>query len=934
MAESEIIARTGELEALDRFLDRVTREPAAMVLEGQPGIGKTTVWRQVFERAARRSLVVLSCRPVEVEAKLAFASLTDLLAPVAEAILPQLPEPQRAALEVALMRASPHGTPPSARAVAMAALSALRLLAVASPVVLAVDDQQWLDPASADALAFALRRLGDHRVGVVSAMRVQTEPVGDPLALDRAFAGRVERIRIAPLSLSALHHVIRLHLDHVFPRPTLRHIAETSGGNPFFALELARALIKAGAYPGPGDPLPVPDTLMSLVLQRLDRLPARARATLLTVSALSAPTVDLVHQVAGGDDAAATLARAEQARIVEIHDRQIRFVHPLLASAVYSSASPAKCRAIHRRLAGVIAAPEERARHLALAATQPDEQVARALDEASRLARQRGAPDAAADLQERAARLTPSDDAQARCRRQIRAAEHFFHAGDRGHARRLLEDVLAQRATGPVRAKALHLLGQIRGQEDSFVDAVRHLEEALRHADEPAASVPIRLDLAFATFSAGDLPRAMSFAREALADAERLGDPGLIADALSAVVLGKLFTGLGGDRAGMQRALALEDRSRTGQLLLRPTSMAGQLAVYEGRLSDADALLREICEWATERGEESELPFVLSHLTRLEWWRGNFAAAGCYAEEALFLAVQSGSDTMRSVGLAHRGAARGGSGDIAGAEADLAEGMALAQKTGYVQALTLLLTAQAFVELSLGNATAAGRTLAPLVAVVEASGIAEPFVTFFVPDAVEALIAVGELSRAQALLDLFARRAQELDRGWAIAGAARCLSLLATTQGDLDAGVAAAEEAVARWEQLEMRVELGRTLITLGQVRRRRGERRAARAALERARTVFHGLGAPLWAQRADEELHRIPIRRGAPEGLTPTEERVADLAGAGRTNREVAQALFMSPKTVEANLTRIYSKLGIHSRAELGAYMLERRRAPGPARE
>ncbi len=163
---------------------------------------------------------------------------------------------------------------------------------------------------------------------------------------------------------------------------------------------------------------------------------------------------------------------------------------------------------------------------------------------------------------------------------------------------------------------------------------------------------------------------------------------------------------------------------------------------------------------------------------------------------------------------------------------------------------------------------------------------------------------------------------------------ALCRSLLATARGDLDAGIAAAEDAVLRWRQLEMPIEFGRALLVLGRVRRRRGERRLAREALTEAAAIFRAHGAKLWAERATEELSRIPIRRGASDDLTPTEEQVATLVGAGRTNREVARTLFMSPKTVEANLTRIYRKLGLRSRAELGLRMLERRKPAAPTKK
>jgi DNA-binding CsgD family transcriptional regulator len=932
MTVSEIIGRTAELEAIDRFLARLEREPAAVVFEGLPGIGKTTVWQQLFGRAAGRSLTVLSCRPVEAEAKLAFASLADLLEPVAQDVLPRLPETQRAALDVALMRASPQGAPPSARAVAMAVLSSLRILAEQAPVVLAIDDQQWLDRASAEALAFALRRIGDRRVGVVATMRVDDERARDSLGLDAALAGRIERHRLGPLSLSALHHVIRAQLDHVFARPALRRIADASGGNPFFALELARALVEAGAHPGPGEPLPVPDTLASLVRRRLDGLPSRVREMLLVASALSAPTVELVRQAVGHRNGDTALARAEEARMIEVHDGHVRFAHPLLAAAVYSSASPEKRHEVHAVLADVVAAAEERARHLAFAASQPDADVARALDGAAVLARRRGAPDTAGELQEQAARLTPDDDWPASRRRRTRAAEHFIHAGNRGRARALLEGVLVEVGAGDERAAALHLLGQIREHEESFADAIACFDEALVHAADAGSRAAIKLDLAFATFSAGDASRALAVAREALADAEQLGEPGLLADALSFVVACGFITGLGSDHAALKRALALEDRTRTVQLDVRPSSIAGVLALYEGRLSDGNALLREMCDWLAERGEESGLPMLLAHLSWLEWWRGDFAAAAAWAEEGRVLAEQSGSKAARAVAVVHRSRARAASGDVNGARADIAEARRLLDETGYFQSLLPLLSGQAVLELSLGDAAAAERAIAPLVALVETAGIGDPFIAHFVPDAVEALVRGGQPARSESLLALFADRATVLDRPWAIASAARCRSILASAKGDLDAALAAAEEAVRRWEQLEMPVDLGRALMTLGQVRRRRGDRRGAKDVLERACALFQRIGARSWMERAAEELRRIPTRRGATDDLTPTEERVAELAAAGRTNREVAKALFMSPKTVEANLARIYGKLRIRSRAELGARMLERGRLRGPA--
>jgi predicted ATPase len=218
------VGRERELAAIERLLVTVEQGPRAIVLEGEPGIGKTTLWQAAFEQAGARDLQVLSCRPVEAEAKLAFASLGDLLAPIADAGLPALPEPQRIALEVALLRAAPTGAPPDRRAVGTAVCSLLRRCVGDTPIVVAVDDVQWLDRASAAALSFALRRLHDSPIRVLVALRLEPGPPADPLGLERTLPGRFERLRLEPLSLSGLYHVIKRQLDHVFPRPTLQRI--------------------------------------------------------------------------------------------------------------------------------------------------------------------------------------------------------------------------------------------------------------------------------------------------------------------------------------------------------------------------------------------------------------------------------------------------------------------------------------------------------------------------------------------------------------------------------------------------------------------------------------------------------------------------------------------------------------------------------------
>jgi ATP/maltotriose-dependent transcriptional regulator MalT len=498
----------------------------------------------------------------------------------------------------------------------------------------------------------------------------------------------------------------------------------------------------------------------------------------------------------------------------------------------------------------------------------------------------------------------------------------------------LAEAVLGDEPSGHDRSQALHVLGRVGGQEDAFAEAIAQLEEALAHCDEPRTRTTIRLDLAHVVYHASDVKRAIEVSRGTVEEAERLGDPGIVAIALAMQVLGRFIAGLGSDPAGMARALALEDRTHDCQMLLRPTAIAGILAVYEARVADAERHLREICDWARERGEESGIPFLLFNRSRIAWLQGDLAQAVALADEALLLTQQIGSDRLRTLALVHRSRAHATRGDLALARSDLATARSLIEQTGHLQAIPWLLASEGLLALTEGDAGAAEQALAPLVAHVAANGVREPMQAYFLPDAIEALIRLGDLERADGLLEGFARRAVEFDRPWAIANAARCRSALALARGQLDVALASAEDSVRGWAALGMPIERGRALLFLGEARRHRREHALARQTFEEARDLFAAFDALPWAARATDELRRVPIRRRATDDLTPSEERVAALAATGQTNQQVAKALFMSPKTVEAHLSRVYGKLGIRSRAELGARMAARREdsaPPGP---
>ena len=436
-----IVGREAELGAVERFLDGVPTGPTALVIEGEAGIGKTTVWLAAVEAAESRALRVLKARPAESEAKLSYAALADLVGAAFDETRAMLPPVQERALGAALLRAEADEAT-HARTTATALVTVLATLAAQGPVLVAVDDVQWLDPASEEALAFAVRRLPSG-LGVLVARRA--EPGGElPLGLARALPEeRLGRIAPGPLSLAALHHLVKARLGSSLPRPLLARLADASGGNPFFALEMARALAGRAGDHSAGEPLPVPQSLEELVAARVSGLSAPARQVLLATTALSHPTAATLAQALPADDVQAGLLEAEEAGVLVTEQDRVRFSHPLLASFVYGSASAERRRQLHARLAAVVVDAEERGRHLALSATEPDEPTAAELEQAAGQAAKRGAQRAAAELYEASRRLTPEGRSADVVRRTLREASAVLAGGDVAGARSLAERAAA-----------------------------------------------------------------------------------------------------------------------------------------------------------------------------------------------------------------------------------------------------------------------------------------------------------------------------------------------------------------------------------------------------------------------------------------------------------------------------------------------------------
>ncbi|MGH3024150.1 MAG: helix-turn-helix transcriptional regulator [Gaiellaceae bacterium] len=911
----QLVGRDEELASVVAFLESTELLPGALLLEGEAGIGKTTLLRAGVATATQMGFRVLSARPVEAESRLSFVALGDLLEGSLGEVQDVLPGPQRRALQVALLLSEPVGRPPDRRAVGSAVLSALRALAEAAPLLVVVDDLHWLDRASATVLQFALRRLGNEPIGVLAACREGLGPM--PLELGAAFPGeRLHRVRVGPLSLGALGRFLRDRLEAPFARPTLRRIHESSGGNPFFALELARALQLRGRLLEPGERMPVPAELHELAGGRLASLPAETVAALEAAAALSQPTLGLVSAATG--EGAGVLEPAVEAQVVELDGDRVRFTHPLLAAAACGSAESR--RELHGRLAEIVVDPEERARHLALAARGPDPSVASALEEAARGAAARGSPAAAAELAEQAARLTPPDRAEEARRRTADAAYYHFESGDSRRARTTFERLARDLPAGPERAGVLVRLALTRAYDDDVHAATDLNRQALEEAEAGSVTRVQALTALSATLfrRREQLAEALDRAKAAVDLATDLGDLALVGDALGVQLMAEAALGRAEAAATLERLLQVEPAGGHIRLQAEPRWHAAIAWMWWEQLERAGHAFAELIQLGYESGDESFLPYVYVLGAQNDCLRGDFERAASQADDGREIAEQVGQEALAGYALAVHALVDAHRGRVDEARRGGERSLALARRTRSRPTLHFASSALGLLELSLGRASAAAERLAPLVEFARAEQMCEPSLARFTLDYVQASIEVGRLEEAEAACGWYESHAARLGRRGALASSWRCRGLLVAARGDLEEACTTLERALAEHDRVPMPFERARTLLALGSVLRRARQRRAAREALRQARAVFEELGAALWAEKAGAELARIGGRSARPGELTPAERRIAELVGQGRSNKEVAAELVVTVRTVESNLTRVYRKLGVRSRAEL----------------
>lgn len=911
-----IIGRDDELQTALGALE--ANRP--VLLEGPAGIGKTALWASVVTQAQGRGWRVLSCAPAESESLLPYAALADLLTPLSERV-DALSPPQRAAAQVVLL--SEHSDEPvDERSVAAATRSLLASVMDddRAPVLLAVDDAQWLDGPSARVIAFAVRR--SNLVRVLATQRAGSADVGAPLGLDRLSGVEVEKILVAPLGVGALHHVLRARLGTTVHRPLLARIVREAGGNPLLTIGLTQAVLRLPRLPLATDDLPVAGgSLQQLVEDLFAALPPRTRRAVRLASLLSVPR--LADLRAAGVHAA-ELDRAEESRLVSVTPEQVVFAHPVYAAAVRSSIPVGVRRQMHRELADAVTDPDERARHLVSCAPEPDSAIAAELSEAARRQHVRGAPESAAGLYEHAAALTPASQGDERAERSLAAAQCWFAGGSYSAAARLAGE-LAAASTGATRAEALLLLAAVAFNSDdaSLGSAAEIAEEALLAAGDLRVLAG-RVHAHLALFhDAPDVARrhaSVAVATLSQASSKASADCELLSSALMLQLYQEVRAGLPPRPHLLEQGLALEGD--------RPSWLAGTVpAIWWSGIDEHDLArqrLDDMLGWATSRGDEAWEHEVVCHLAEIELLAGRFDAAGRHIAAALQLGEQLGSGLVSERWLA--GMLHAHRGELDDARAIAEAGLRTAEKSGSTWCRRIHLHLTGFVALSAGQMSEAATAYAAVAEASDALGLVESLAVRFEPDWIEACVATGDLDSAAAALERLAGRHQRLPRPWTALGLARGRVLLASARGsDPTAELDALEAALRAAPPSAVPLARARCLLAAGMAHRRARRKRLARQALTGALDAFLALGAAAFAVRASEEIARIGGRPPAPLGLTATEERVAQLAAEGRTNRVIADNLFLSPKTVEANLARVYRKLGIATRAELGVRMAAR---------
>lgn len=888
------------------------------MLEGPAGIGKSHLWREVGNYAEAEGCRVLRAQPAQAELRLVGSALIDLCDAVTDAELAELPQPQAAALSAALLRTTGEAAQP--HAVAFAFTTLVRRLAAEQPVLLCIDDVQWLDAQTAGVLAFSCRRLPPAGVGLLLTLRTELGEPPPDLVGDFAAGLHLSRRSVRPMTEGELEQVMRERLGGAVPHGVIRAAVTSAGGNPLFGLELARALLARGAD-SPLESVPIPESLADLIGRHIVGLPEPTRVGLAAASAMRRPSLRHLRVLGVAD----SLDAAERAGLIRIDGRTVSFTHPLYAAAAYDGLPLGERMRLHARIAEVVEGEEERARHLALAADEADEQVAAALDVARDRAMRRGALDAALDASRLALRATPAGSPSLTARR-IHLGNLLFRAGETDRARRELT-LAADGTDEPLhKARALHALARVVNDTEGPAPAMPLELQALSlGAADPSLAADIHMGIAVS--NSDDWGVALQHActaRELLEGSDR-PDPLQMAAALSAEVGARFYSGGGADFASCRRAIELQGNDISLPVSDRAVSVLFYLQIWTDDFLAARKQLEYAYRLAVDEGDEPSRCYILSCQVQLEVRSGLWERADQLIDACIEAAQTSQNpyyarvmDTQRAWLTAYRG---GLDAATRAAEEEIRRGQAAGH--GLIEQRGRAL--RGWCALARGDAQLAATDLDRYATLFDENNTGEPALRLVASDHVEALVLAGRLHDAEQALGRLVEPAARLARTAVLAGAARAEAVLRAEQGDLTAAVAAAERSLELYDSVERRFDRARALLTKGQVHRRFKQKSLAKRELTAALDAFEQQGAHGFAERTATELARIGLRPAAATELTETERRIAELAAKGHTSAEIAGTLFLSTKTVSANLTRIYRKLNVRNRSELTALLAAR---------
>ena len=898
-----LVGRGDDLAVLEGFLDRgPTAGARALVLDGPPGIGKTSLWSAGIERARRRGLRILAARPAAADAELGFLGVADLLREIPGDLLEPLPAPHRLALEAVV---DGDSAPPTARVLHPALLGALRAAVGDGGLLIAIDDIQWLDRESVGAVAFALRRLHGHEVRVLLARRPASGP-HQPHPLELAVAS--ERLVVAPLALDDTMRLLDERTGLRLSRRAGRRLHVATGGNPLFVIELGAML---AGHPNRDDleTIPLPDRVESVFEERLRVLSAPALTALLAVTLAGDAACREIISVVGLE----AFDAAVDAGVLLLEDDRVRVVHPLLADVSRSRSPSASVRELHRALAEATEDPERGALHLALSTHGPDTEVAEQAAIAAAAAARRGSHPTASVLADHALRLTERGS-PIYPERLLAAARSHWRAGQMSTVVEMLGPALDLLSAPEQRAEARLLIAECDEQlsNEQGKDEFRRALEEL--GDEAPALRSRLLATLSATMSISDIrsiAAAERYAEQAWEAAKQAGDLCAYEESLAALCWARAM------RGGPMGELipGREPENAPGEVLIGNgvDRIEAVWLFWQGEVTAARKRLQGLLRLSEERGEEESYLSLRLHLCELELRSGRWDAADAIIGEwqrELPLVGYAASFLTRCHALLELGrgdAERGGWLAIEAGRPLMRGGRWNQLEASRALGLSQLL---------LGDPDAADSLMSVWEQLRE-SGVGNPGTFPVGADLAEALTLGGREAEAALVAQELSDAASTQHHRWARAAAARAWGHVLLAQGEPEVSAHRFEEAAKLFGAMDLPLDHGRSLTALGVAHRRARELRAARTTLEAAAAALDGIGSAGWSEQARLELARLGGRRRT-EILTATEQQVAQLVRDGLANKQIAQRLVISTSTVEAHLTRIYRKLGVRSRMEL----------------